>query len=72
MLDEHLKELETWFTNRDYNSEKVEPEIERVKTMNRAGLLSKGKKEIDNRITLVLTFHPPALTKVCEILQKAH
>ena len=51
VLDELLKELETWC----YNSEKVKPEIERVKTMNRADLLSKRKKEIDNRITLVLT-----------------
>ena len=36
MLDERLKELETWFTNRGYNSENIKPEIERVKTMNRA------------------------------------
>ena len=35
VLDERLKELETWFTNRGYNSEKVKPEIERVKNMNR-------------------------------------
>ena len=71
VFDERLKELETWLTNRSYNSEKVKPEIERVKTMNRADLLSKRKKEIDNRITLVLTYHP-ALTKVYEILQKTH
>ena len=50
VLDERLKELETWFTNRGYNSEKVKPEIERVNTMNRADLLSKRKEEIDNRI----------------------
>ena len=72
---QHLKqtctELETWFTSRGYNSEKVKPEIERVKNMNRADLLSKRKKEIDKRITLVLTHHP-ALTKVFKILQKAH
>ena len=71
MLDERLKELETWFTNCGYHSEKVKPEIERVKTMNKTDLLRKLKKEIDNRITLVLTYHP-ALTKVYEILQKAH
>ena len=71
MLDEGLKKLETWFTNRGYNSEKVKPEIERGKTMSKADLLRKRKKEIDNRITLVLTFHA-ALTKVYEILQKAH
>ena len=35
VLDERLKELETWFANRGYNSEKVKPEIERVKNMNR-------------------------------------
>ena len=63
MLDERLKKLETWFTNRGYNSEKVIPEIEKIKTMNRTDLLSKREKEIDNRITLVLTYHP-ALTKV--------
>ena len=28
VLDECLKKLETWFTNRGYNSEKVRPEIE--------------------------------------------
>ena len=39
--------------------------------MNRTDLLSKREKEIDNRITLVLTYHP-ALTKVCETLQKTH
>ena len=49
VLDERLKELQTWFTNRGYNSEKIKPEIERVKTMNRANLLSKRKKKIDNR-----------------------
>ena len=63
VLDERLKKLETWFTNRGYNSEKVIPEIEKIKTMNRTDLLSKREKEIDNRITLVLTYHP-ALTKV--------
>ena len=69
MLDERLKELETWFTNRGYNSENIKPEIERVKTMNRADLLSKHKKEIDNRITLVLTYHL-ALTKVYEFYKR--
>ena len=49
LIDERLKELQTWFTNRGYNSEKVKKEIERVKTMNRANLLSKRKKKIDNR-----------------------
>ena len=38
VFDERLKELETWFTNRGYNSEKVKPEIERVKNKNRADL----------------------------------
>ena len=71
MLDARLKELETWFTNRGYNSEDVRQEIERVKTMNRTDLLSKREKEIDNRITLVLTYHL-ALTKVYEILQNGH
>ena len=71
MLDERLKELKTWFTNHGYNSKKVKPEIESVKTINRADLLSKRKKQIDNRINLVLTYHP-ALTKVYEILQKEH
>ena len=36
-----------------------------------ADLLRKHQKEIDNRITLVLTYHL-ALTKVDGILQKAH
>ena len=71
MTDECLKKLETWFTNCGYNSEKVKPKIERIKTMNRTDLLSKHKKEIDYRITLVLTYRP-ALTKVYEILQKTH
>ena len=71
MLDERLKELETWFTNRCYNSEKVRPKIERVKTMNRTDMLSKREKEIDNSTTLALTYHQ-ALTNVYEILQKSH
>ena len=70
VLDDRLKE-QTWYTNRGYNSEKVRPDIKRVKTMNRTDLISKYEKEIDNRITLVLTYHP-ALTKVYETLQKAH
>ena len=49
VLDERLKELQTWFTNRGYDSEKVKKEIERVKTMNRANLLYKRKKKIDKR-----------------------
>ena len=69
VLDERLKELETWFKNRSYNSEKVRPEFEGVKTMNRADLLSKCKKEIDNRITLVLTYHL-ALTKCIKFYKK--
>ena len=44
---------------------------QRVKTVNRTDLLSKREKEIDNRINLVLTYHP-ALKKVHEILLKAH
>ena len=39
--------------------------------MNRTDLLCKRKKEIYNRITLVLTYHP-ALTIVFEVLQKEH
>ena len=48
--DECLKELETWFINRGYNSEKVRPDIDRVKTINRNDLLTKREKEIDNKI----------------------
>ena len=50
MSDEHLKELETWFINRGYNSGKVRPDIDRVKTINRNDLLIKREKEIDNKI----------------------
>ena len=39
--------------------------------MERASLLQKREKKIDNSITLVLTYHP-ALIQVYEILQKAH
>ena len=49
-IDERLKELETWFTNRGYNSEKLRPEIERVKTMIMADLLSKRKKGTDESL----------------------
>ena len=44
--DERLKELETWFINRGYNSGKVRPDIDRVKTINRNDLLTKREKEI--------------------------
>ena len=50
MSDERLKELETWFINRGYNSGKVRPDIDRVKTINRNDLLTKREKEIDNKI----------------------
>ena len=46
VLDERLKELETWFTNCGYHSEKVKPEIERVKTMNKTDLLRKLKRRL--------------------------
>ena len=39
--------------------------------MTRADLLRKHKKEVDNRIPVVLTYHP-ALTKVYQILEKPH
>ena len=69
VLDERLQELETCFENRGCNLKNIRPEIERVKNMNRTDLLSKHEKEIDNRITLVLTHHQ-ALTKVYEIYKK--
>ena len=50
MSVERLKELETWFINRGYNSGKVRPDIDRVKTINRNDLLTKREKEIDNKI----------------------
>ena len=63
VLDQRLKELETWFANCGYNSEKIRLETERVKTMNRTDLLSKRRNEIDNTTVLVQIYYP-TLAKV--------
>ena len=70
-LVERLNELESWLTNRGYKKEKVRSEINRVHSLERDDLLRKRTRNTDNKITLVLTYHP-ALNKVYEILQKAH
>ena len=45
-LVERLKELETWFTNRGFNSKKVKPEIERVKNHSGFDLPSGSNKSV--------------------------
>ena len=66
-----MNELHSWIVNRGYKSEDVKKEIDRARTLNREDLLNKKEKTLDNCITLVLTYHP-ALSKVYEILQRAH
>ena len=55
---------------RSYLQENVRPEIERVNLTSREDLLKKSEKNVDELVTLVLTFHP-ALNCVHEILRKA-
>ena len=70
-LNNRLIQLKQWLVNRGYKEDHVDSEVERVNLVERASLLQKREKKIDNSITLVLTYHP-ALIQVYEILQKAH
>ena len=70
VLHERLTQLETWLLKRSYLQENVRPEIERVNLTSREDLLKKSEKNVDELVTLVLTFHP-ALNCVHEILRKA-
>ena len=55
---------------RGYLQENVRPEIERVNLTSREDLLKKSEKNVDELVTLLLTFHP-VLSCVHEILRKA-
>ena len=70
VLNERLTQLEIWLLKRGYLQENVRPEIERVNLTSREDLLKKSEKNVDESVTLVLTFHP-ALNCVYEILRKA-
>ena len=69
VLQDRLKQLEEWLTNRGYKQEKVRAEIDRVNNRDRSDLLGKKQKTFDNRLTLVLTYHP-ALNQVHQIVQR--
>ena len=71
VLNERLTQLETWLLKRGYLQENVRSEIERVNLTSREDLLKKSEKNIDELVTLMLTFHP-ALNCVHAILRKAH
>ena len=66
-----LLDLESWLTNRRYESEIIRPEIQKVNLIDRNNLLKERPKCQEDSITLVLTFHI-ALHIVFDVLKRAH
>ena len=57
--------------NRGYKEDHVDSETERVKLVDRTVFSQRRDKNVDDIITLVLSYHP-VLNQVYEILQRAH
>ena len=66
-----LLDLESWLTNRRYESEIIRPEIQKVNLIDRNNLLKERPKYQEDSITLVLTFHI-ASHIVFDVLKRAH
>ena len=70
-LNNRLEQLKQWLVDHGYKEDHVDSEIERAKLVERTVLLQKRDKEVDDSITIVLTYHP-ALSQVYEILRRSH
>ena len=70
-LNNRLMDLESWLVKRGYQRTDVHQQIQRVHDVARDELLIKRPKPVDQRITLILTYHP-ALNRIYEILKNAH
>ena len=68
MLDDDLK---TWLLDRGYTEGDIDGQVDRVKDLDRASLLSRQQQpKDDTRIPLVFTYHP-ALHRVYEVLRQS-
>ena len=72
LLNKHLEQLKQWLVKLGYKEGHVDSETERVKLVNRIVSFQKREKKVDDSITLVLTYHPPALNQFYDILRRAH
>ena len=70
-LQRKLLDLESWLTDRGYKSEIIQPELQKVNSIDRKNLLKKRPKHQEDSTTLVLTFHP-ALNIVFDVLKRAY
>ena len=57
-LQRKLLDLESWLTDRGYKSEIIQPELQKVNSIDRKNLHKKRAKHQEDSTTLVLTFHP--------------
>ena len=68
-FENRVADLKTWLLDRGYTD--IDDQVDRVKGLDRASLLSRKQQPKDNiRIPLVLKYHP-ALRKVYEILRQS-
>ena len=65
------KQLKRCLLKRGYRKDRVDSEIESIKLVERTVSFHMWDKEVNDSITLVLTYHP-ALNQLYEILRRAH
>ena len=66
-----LEYLKQWLVKREYREDHVYSETKRIKLVERTVSFQKRGKEVDDSVTLVLTYRP-ALDQLYEILRRAH
>ena len=64
-------DLKMWLTDREYKSEIIRPEIQKVNFIDSNSLLKKRPKHQEDSITIVLTFHQAPYI-VLDVLKRAH
>ena len=70
-FESRVANFKTWLLDRGYSERDIDDQVDGVKGLDRASLLSRQQHPKDNtRIPLVLTYHP-ALHKVYEILRQS-
>ena len=70
-FEKRARELCNYFVKRGYNRDPVEREIDRARRIPRADTLRDKQPVSNNRIPVVVTFHP-ALPNIGEILYRLH
>ena len=66
-LNNHLEQLEQWIVKRGYRKDHACSKIETIKLVQKTVSFQKRDKKFDERITIVLTYHP-ALNQLHQIL----